>query len=141
MVGTPVSFQVHNLIVLVLLAIWLCTRLVHMFSAPVGYLFRPYIVYRSRDTARSRLRYARVWESRNPSRRERPNSQRVCLSRIRLRRRPCASSPHRIRRSLEHPHGTGQVGLVVPSDSRRSEARRSGALPCLARTGGPGSVA
>ncbi|HZM67371.1 MAG TPA: hypothetical protein VFC16_13855 [Nakamurella sp.] len=24
----------------------------HAFSAPFGYLFRPYIVYRSRDTAR-----------------------------------------------------------------------------------------
>jgi nitrate reductase gamma subunit len=25
--------------------------LVHVFSAPIGYLFRPYIVYRSRDVA------------------------------------------------------------------------------------------
>ncbi|MEO5662868.1 MAG: respiratory nitrate reductase subunit gamma, partial [Nocardioides sp.] len=25
------------------------TRLVHVFSAPVGYLTRPYIVYRKRD--------------------------------------------------------------------------------------------
>ena len=24
-------------------------RLVHAFSAPIGYLFRPYIVYRSRE--------------------------------------------------------------------------------------------
>jgi nitrate reductase gamma subunit len=24
---------------------------VHAFSAPVGYLFRPYVVYRSRDVA------------------------------------------------------------------------------------------
>ena len=26
-------------------------RLVHAFSAPIGYLFRPYIVYRSREVA------------------------------------------------------------------------------------------
>jgi nitrate reductase gamma subunit len=32
-----------------LFALWPFTRLVHVFSAPVGYLFRPYIVYRSRD--------------------------------------------------------------------------------------------
>jgi nitrate reductase gamma subunit len=25
------------------------TRLVHAFSAPVGYLLRPYVVYRTRD--------------------------------------------------------------------------------------------
>jgi quercetin dioxygenase-like cupin family protein len=28
---------------------WPSTRLVHAFTAPVGYLFRPYIVYRSRQ--------------------------------------------------------------------------------------------
>jgi len=33
-------------------AIWPFTRLVHAFSAPIGYLFRPYIVYRSRDAGR-----------------------------------------------------------------------------------------
>ena len=27
------------------------TRLVHIFSAPIAYLFRPYIVYRSREVA------------------------------------------------------------------------------------------
>lgn len=32
-----------------LFAIWPFTRLVHAFTAPVHYLFRPYIVYRSRD--------------------------------------------------------------------------------------------
>ncbi|MBM7461318.1 respiratory nitrate reductase subunit gamma [Rhodococcus coprophilus] len=48
----PVSFQIHTLIGLLLFAIWPFTRLVHAFSAPLGYLFRPYIVYRSRDEAR-----------------------------------------------------------------------------------------
>jgi nitrate reductase gamma subunit len=32
-----------------LFALWPFTRLVHAFSAPFAYLFRPYIVYRNRD--------------------------------------------------------------------------------------------
>ena len=32
-----------------LILIWPFTRLVHVFSAPLGYFVRPYIVYRSRD--------------------------------------------------------------------------------------------
>ena len=35
-----------------LFAFWPFTRLVHVFSAPIGYLTRPYIVYRSRDRRR-----------------------------------------------------------------------------------------
>jgi nitrate reductase gamma subunit len=42
------SYQLHAIIGMVLFAIWPFTRLVHAFSAPVAYLFRPYIVYRSR---------------------------------------------------------------------------------------------
>jgi nitrate reductase gamma subunit len=35
---------------------------VHMFSAPVGYLTRPYLVYRSRDPEKvSSNRYAKAW--------------------------------------------------------------------------------
>ena len=49
MAAAPLSFQVHALIGLLLFAIWPFTRLVHAFTAPVHYLFRPYIVYRSRD--------------------------------------------------------------------------------------------
>jgi nitrate reductase gamma subunit len=47
----PLYFHVHVVIALVLFAVWPFTRLVHAFSAPIGYLFRPYIVYRSRDEA------------------------------------------------------------------------------------------
>ena len=47
----PLSFQLHTLGGMALFLIWPFTRLVHAFSAPVGYLFRPYIVYRSRDEA------------------------------------------------------------------------------------------
>ncbi|OBK46764.1 respiratory nitrate reductase subunit gamma [Mycobacterium sp. 1081908.1] len=62
MAGAPWTFQLHVLIVLALLGIWPYTRLVHMFSAPIGYLTRPYLVYRSRDPQKaSGNRYARAW--------------------------------------------------------------------------------
>ena len=51
MAGAPLSYQVHAIIGMALFALWPFTRLVHAFSAPLGYLFRPYIVYRSRDAA------------------------------------------------------------------------------------------
>ena len=47
----PPYYQLHVLIGLALFALWPFTRLVHAFSAPIGYLFRPYIVYRSREVA------------------------------------------------------------------------------------------
>jgi nitrate reductase gamma subunit len=47
----PLYFHIHVVIALLLFALWPFTRLVHAFSAPIGYLFRPYIVYRSRDAA------------------------------------------------------------------------------------------
>ncbi|WP_296136878.1 respiratory nitrate reductase subunit gamma [uncultured Tessaracoccus sp.] len=43
----PISFQVHALVAFALFLIWPFTRLVHVFSAPLGYLTRPYVVYRS----------------------------------------------------------------------------------------------
>jgi nitrate reductase gamma subunit len=43
------AFQIHTLIGMLLFAIWPFTRLVHAFTVPLHYLFRPYIVYRSRD--------------------------------------------------------------------------------------------
>jgi nitrate reductase gamma subunit len=49
MAGAPLLFQLHALSALVLFAIWPFTRLVHMLTAPIGYLTRPYIVYRSRE--------------------------------------------------------------------------------------------
>lgn len=69
MVGVPLSFQLHGLTVLALLAIWPYTRLVHVFSAPLGYLGRPYVVYRSKDPKRpGGNRYDRAWETANRSR-------------------------------------------------------------------------
>lgn len=49
MAGVPVLYQIHALIGMALIALVPYTRLVHMFSAPVQYLFRPYVVYRNRD--------------------------------------------------------------------------------------------
>jgi nitrate reductase gamma subunit len=51
MAEAPLYYQLHVLIALVLFALWPFSRLVHAFSAPIAYLFRPYIVYRSRDAA------------------------------------------------------------------------------------------
>jgi nitrate reductase gamma subunit len=48
MAQAPLSFQVHAVAGLMVFIIWPFTRLVHAFSAPFGYLFRPYIVYRDR---------------------------------------------------------------------------------------------
>ncbi|MFC7304982.1 respiratory nitrate reductase subunit gamma [Streptomyces monticola] len=45
----PLAFQLHVLFGFALFTLIPYSRLVHMFSAPVKYLFRPYVVYRSRD--------------------------------------------------------------------------------------------
>ncbi|MFF2272318.1 respiratory nitrate reductase subunit gamma [Agromyces sp. NPDC058136] len=52
MADVPIMFQLHVISASLLFAIWPFTRLVHVWSAPIGYLFRPYVVYRSRDDAR-----------------------------------------------------------------------------------------
>ncbi|MCF1595177.1 respiratory nitrate reductase subunit gamma [Streptomyces muensis] len=63
MAGVPVLYQVHALIGMALIALVPYTRLVHMFSAPVQYLFRPYVVYRSRDVGQLGVRpERRGWE-------------------------------------------------------------------------------
>jgi nitrate reductase gamma subunit len=49
MAGAPLGFQLHAFFAFLLFAMWPFTRLVHVFSAPVGYFTRPYIVYRSSD--------------------------------------------------------------------------------------------
>jgi nitrate reductase gamma subunit len=56
------AFQLHALIGMVLFTIWPFTRLVHAFTAPVGYLFRPYIVYRSRAAGQATRAARRGWE-------------------------------------------------------------------------------
>jgi nitrate reductase gamma subunit len=60
--AAPLGFQLHVLAAWVLFGFWPFSRLVHVFSAPVGYLTRPYIVYRSRDDQLGNRRSRRGWE-------------------------------------------------------------------------------
>ena len=62
MAAAPWSFQLHGLVAMSLFALWPFTRLVHVFSAPLGYLTRPYIVYRSRDVQLGSHRPRRGWD-------------------------------------------------------------------------------
>jgi nitrate reductase gamma subunit len=48
MADAPLAFRVHALAGMALFIVWPFTRLVHAFSAPVGYPFRPYVIYRDR---------------------------------------------------------------------------------------------
>lgn len=62
MLDVPLLFQLHAVCATLLFILWPFTRLVHVFSAPIGYLFRPYIVYRSRDEHRGSRSIRRGWE-------------------------------------------------------------------------------
>ena len=62
MTASTLLFQAHVMSAWLLFAVWPFTRLVHMFSAPLGYLTRPYIVYRSRDAAGPSRSPKRGWE-------------------------------------------------------------------------------
>jgi nitrate reductase gamma subunit len=63
MTDVPILFQLHALSALALFTIWPFTRLVHMLTAPIGYLTRPYIIYRSRDSGPGTRRPRRGWET------------------------------------------------------------------------------
>ena len=52
MADAPLSFRVHAVAGMLVFMIWPFTRLVHAFSAPLGYVFRPYVVYRDRGPHR-----------------------------------------------------------------------------------------
>jgi nitrate reductase gamma subunit len=58
----PIGFQLHAMAAWLLFAVWPFTRLVHVFSAPLGYLTRPYIVYRSRSATAGARGPRRGWE-------------------------------------------------------------------------------
>lgn len=64
MAEAPLGFRLHVLFAFLLFAMWPFTRLVHVFSAPIGYLTRPYLVYRSRDlpTSQGSREPKRGWE-------------------------------------------------------------------------------
>jgi nitrate reductase gamma subunit len=48
MASAPLVYQLHALAAFGLFALWPFTRLVHVFSIPLAYLWRPYVVYRKR---------------------------------------------------------------------------------------------
>ncbi|HZO97906.1 MAG TPA: respiratory nitrate reductase subunit gamma [Gaiellaceae bacterium] len=48
MADTPVAYQVHAALPWLLYAVWPFSRLVHVWSYPLQYLGRPYILYRRR---------------------------------------------------------------------------------------------
>ncbi len=62
MAEAPLGFQAHGVVAFLLFALWPFTRLVHVFSAPVGYLWRPYVVYRSKDERLGARAPRRGWE-------------------------------------------------------------------------------
>ena len=51
-VKAPWLFQVHAVAAWAVLAVWPFSRLVHAWSAPVWYMWRPFVVYRSRVATR-----------------------------------------------------------------------------------------
>jgi len=51
MAHAPITFKLHGLVAFALFALWPFTRLVHVWSAPMAYLWRPYVVYRARRGA------------------------------------------------------------------------------------------
>lgn len=62
MADVPLAFKLHVVAGLLLFAIWPFTRLVHVVSAPVGYVTRPYVVYRTREASVSAAATHRGWE-------------------------------------------------------------------------------
>ncbi|MGH3445613.1 MAG: respiratory nitrate reductase subunit gamma, partial [Nocardioidaceae bacterium] len=47
--AAPLLFEVHAIAAWLLFLLWPFTRLVHAWSYPLWYLWRPYVVYRSRE--------------------------------------------------------------------------------------------
>ncbi len=51
MASAPLVYRLHALAAFLLFALWPFSRLIHAWSIPLQYLWRPYIVYRSREHA------------------------------------------------------------------------------------------
>ncbi len=62
MADASIGYQIHAVAAFVLFALWPFTRLIHVFSAPIGYLTRPYIVYRRRERRFGIQPARRGWE-------------------------------------------------------------------------------
>jgi nitrate reductase gamma subunit len=54
MADAPVAYQLHAAIPWLLYAVWPFSRLVHVWSIPLAYIGRPYILYRSRHAGSGR---------------------------------------------------------------------------------------
>ena len=52
--SAPLIYQIHASLAWLIIAAWPFTRLVHAWSAPVWYMWRPFIVYRSRRATKPR---------------------------------------------------------------------------------------
>lgn len=61
--GVPWIFVVHIMCAMSLFVLWPFTRLVHVWSAPLAYVARPYIVYRSRDPHQGTRAGRRGWDA------------------------------------------------------------------------------
>lgn len=62
--GVPLTYRPHAVAAMALFALWPFSRLVHAFSAPLGYLVRPYLVYRGRDGRLASRPARRGWDER-----------------------------------------------------------------------------
>jgi nitrate reductase gamma subunit len=60
--SAPLSFQIHDAIAFALFAIWPYTRLVHVWSVPLAYIGRPYVVYRTPDDHKGGRAPRRGWD-------------------------------------------------------------------------------
>ncbi len=74
MANAPLTFQLHTITACLLFAMWPFTRLVHVFSAPLQYLWRPYVVYRSKPSGRlGSVDARRGWERSQLDERNKPD--------------------------------------------------------------------
>ena len=69
MAAAPFPFQAHGMSAMLLFALWPFTRLVHVFSAPLFYLWRPYVVYRAKPERFGARAPRRGWEKSENTRR------------------------------------------------------------------------
>jgi len=76
MTSAPLVYQLHALGGFLFLALWPFTRLVHVWSAPLAYLWRPYVVYRGRRGSVPRPQAAPA-AVRDSARRSRPAGTKV----------------------------------------------------------------
>ncbi|MDN5964614.1 MAG: respiratory nitrate reductase subunit gamma [Actinomyces sp.] len=79
MADVPLAFKLHVVAGFLLFAVWPFTRLVHAVSAPLGYVSRPYVVYRSASPSVGTSPSARGWSPVGSSRRRRRRRARSSL--------------------------------------------------------------